>query len=108
MAYTDLCYLDWCVISGPPLEAEEREIHEILFPSIGFRAADHCPPEDKTGRSKWRNAKCDVQSMWCHIHYPGDIYVTRDTNFHKQSKKSRLEASGAGLIATPEQALHAI
>jgi len=107
IAYSNLCYADWCVASGPALEELERAIHGILFPTIAFDAALHCPPSDSEGRSKWRNAKCDVQSMWCHIHYGGDIYVTRDANFLKCSKKPRLEALGARVIATPEDALHA-
>src|SRR6185436_4127143 len=100
MGYLDLCYIDWCVYSGPSLEALEREIHEILFPAIAYEADRHCPVDDAAGRARWRNAKCDVQSMWCHIHYPGDIYVTRDANFHKRSKKPRLESLGARIIAT--------
>jgi len=105
IAYLGIAYLDWCVLSGPILETKERAIHEILFPSIAFKAAEHCPPVDVDGRRKWRNAKCDVQAMWCHIHYGGNIFITRDRNFHKMSKKSRIEALGAGEIATPEQAV---
>jgi|SRR5713226_7828545 len=52
MGYIDLAYIDWCVSSGPELEAEERQIHEILFPYIAFVASDHCPKSDLLGRKK--------------------------------------------------------
>jgi len=108
LAYIGLAYIDWCVLSGPELEAKERQIHEILFPTIAFRASDYCPESDVIGRRKWRNAKCDVQAMWCHIHYGSDIFVTRDQDFLKQSVKSRLEALGAKKIAAPEDAVEMI
>ena len=104
MGYFDLCYYDWFVYTGSESEAEELKIHEILFPEIASDADAHCPVDDEDGRRKWRNAKCDVQAMWCHIHYRGDVFVTRDDNFLK-SKKSRLEALGAGLIVAPEAAV---
>ncbi len=108
MAYIGLCYIDWYVLCGLSLTALEHAIHNILFPAIAFDADDHCPSSNTEGRSRWRNAKCDVQSMWCHIYYCGDIYVTRDRNFHKQTKKPCLDSLGAGVIATPEEALNAI
>jgi hypothetical protein len=108
MGYSDLCYYDWFVWTSPEIEAEELRIHEILFPTIAFDVDKHCPAQDEPGRLKWRNAKCDVQSMWCHIHYGGDIFITRDRNFHKPSKKRRLQALGAGIIARPEQAVDII
>jgi hypothetical protein len=53
----------------------------------------------------WRNHKCDVLAMWCHIHYGGDVFVTTDRNFMKASKQQRLEALGAREIQTPCGAL---
>ncbi len=108
LAYIGLSYNGWALIVGPESEKEERRIHEILFPTIAFRAADHCPREDVDDRRKWRNAKCDVQAMWCHIHHGGDVFVTRDQNFLKQSRKSALETLGAGLIGTPEEAVNIV
>ena len=105
LAYFGLAFWDWGVISGPELRERERRIHEVLFPSIAFDATDHCPPDNEAGRKRWRNAKCDVLAMWCHIHYGGDIFVTRDRDFLKHSARSRLEQMGANKIATPEDTL---
>ncbi len=108
LAYIGLAYIEWALLVGPELEQEERRIHEILFPRVAFHAADRRPRDDASGCRKWRNAKCDVQAMWCHIHHGGDVFVTRDKNFLKHSKKSPLEKLGAGVIATPEEALNMI
>ena len=108
MLYWDIGFIDWALWCGPETEALELQIHEILFPSIRFLAAQHCPDTDTKGRRKWRNAKCDVQAMWCHIYYHGDVFVTRDRVFHRVSKKPRLEALGAKCISTPEDAVDRI
>ena len=105
LAYIGMCYIGWAVIIGPESRAVERRIHEILFPQIAFEASKHCERDDVRSRERWRNAKCDVLAMWCHINYGGEVFVTRDRNFFKLSKRSQLEALGAGSIATPEQAL---
>jgi hypothetical protein len=105
LAYVGMCYIGWAVLIGPESRAAERRIHEILFPQIAFEASKHCERDDVRSRERWRNAKCDVLGMWCHIEYGGDVFVTRDQNFFKRSKRSQLEALGAGSIATPEQAL---
>jgi hypothetical protein len=104
LAYIGISFIDWCLISGPELEALERAIHEILFVTP-FRASDCCPSDDIDGRKGWRNRKCDVLGLWCHVYHGGDVFVTRDGNFFKATKKSRLEALGPFVIATPEEAL---
>jgi hypothetical protein len=104
LAYIGLSYIGWALIIGPVLEREERQIHNILFPNLPFDAED-IGREDVQARRRWRNAKCDVQMMWCHLHYGGDCFVTRDSNFLKRSKKTKLESLGAGLIAEPEEAV---
>ena len=52
----------------------------------------------------WRNAKCDVLALWSHINDKDDIFVTRDGNIHKQTKKPQLHALGAGDILRPKDA----
>jgi hypothetical protein len=68
----------------------------VLFPRLSFDGAalDH----------QWRNAKCDVLSIWSHIHYRRHVFVTSDGNFHKETKKPRLLALGAGRIEQPADA----
>ena len=105
LAYLNLCYVGWAIpipVDGDPTE---RAIHSILFPRIAFAAKDHCLASDLAGRKRWRNAKCDVLALWCHIYHGGDVFVTRDRNYFKTSKNERLEVLGAGVIARPEEAL---
>jgi hypothetical protein len=105
LAYSGMSYIGWAIIIGSESRRLERRIHEVLFPRIAFEARKHCKRDDVRGRERWRNAKCDVLAMWCHIRYEGDVFVTRDQDFLKPSKRARLEALGACKIATPEQAL---
>jgi len=93
----------------------ERKIHEALFPRAEFKWRDHAeshgldPDEASEGQHKeyikWRNRKCDTLAMWCHIHYQCDCFVTRDGNFHKESKKPALVELGARRILHPAEAL---
>ena len=46
--------------------------------------------------------------MWCHIQYPGDIFVSRDSNFFKGTKIGELQALGAHEILAPSDALRRI
>ncbi|MFC1551014.1 hypothetical protein ACFL6P_00475 [Candidatus Latescibacterota bacterium] len=92
------------------IELEEK-IHKILFPGYEFKCKEYFESldaeysHDSPLYHKWRNAKCDVLSLWAHIHFHGDVFVTSDKNFHKQSKKSDLINLGAGAILTPEETI---
>ena len=107
MAYFDVGYFDHCVLTDPDMESLERQIHETLFPGIEFRYEDFAArlgaPAEPPFHRRWLNAKCDVQAMWGHIWHSADIFVTEDRNFHKATKKPRLEALGAGRISTPSE-----
>jgi hypothetical protein len=110
LGYWDIAFYDWCVRADDQIIEFERKIHKILFPQIDFDYRDFCNNKGINPNSghidhQWLNAKCDVLSMWCHIHYDGDIFVTSDRNFHKQTKKPVLIALGAKDILTPQGAL---
>jgi len=87
----------------------EGQIHAVLFPNIEFLWPDYAkarglpidaPQLDKT----WRNAKCDVLGLWCHIKHGAGAFVTSDKNFHALTKQEHLKALGAGVIAYPKDA----
>jgi len=59
--------------------------------------------DDKKAWHRWMNKKCDVLTLWSHIWYEGDIFVTRDTNFHRKAEK--LIKLGARKILTPVETL---
>lgn len=99
IGYWDITYWDHAIYADEDMVSFERKIHNILFPHIHFDYSS------VTNHSKWINAKCDVQAMWCHIHYCNDIFVTNDNNYRKPTKKPRLVALGAKEIMTPSECL---
>ena len=114
LCYFDITYLDWSLLADEHLAAQEEAIHRVLFPTIEFKWRDHATkhgiqPETPAASSqkellRWRNKKCDTLAMWCHIHYGNAVFVTRDSNFLKASKKKALIALGARQILTPSEA----
>ena len=110
MLYLDISYLDHAILVDEQMVYIEQEIHNILFPNIPFRYSEYCKrfgvdPDKGVVHRKWRRAKCDVQAMWCHIHYKSDIFVTQDNNFHKTTKKAKLVILGAQEILRPSECL---
>lgn len=105
--YWGLCFWDNFVWADEN-DALERQIHDILFPRIEFLWSDyakvHGMPIDSQDKN-WRNAKCDVLGLWCHIKHRGDVFVTSDSNFHAETKIEKLRALDAGTIEFPKEAL---
>jgi hypothetical protein len=105
-----ITFWDCCVFAelGDTLQPA---IRSILFPN----SVDHfagVPGESDIERTKrlqkGNNQLCDILGLWCHVRYQGDIFITSDENFHKQSKKPPLIQLGAGQILTPDEALQFI
>lgn len=110
MFYFDVTYWDWAMWPGDDMEALERAIHKVLFQGIEFLWSDYCTARglslnDTSMAHRWRNAKCDVQALWSHIHHGREVFVTADKNFHAKTKKPALISLGANCIETPESAL---
>ncbi|MHB9103418.1 MAG: hypothetical protein ACYC2E_18155 [Sulfuricella sp.] len=110
MFYWDVTYWDWCIWSDSEMEAQEKKIHDILFPNIEFLWQDYCAvrgcePNDLALAHGWSNPKYDVQALWSHIFHKREVFVTTDRNFHAQSKKPMLMALGANRIESPESAV---
>jgi len=108
--YLGISFLGYCVIGGEKSSEPEEKIQKILFPKIEMQYPEYCrnhglDPNDSKAWQDWVNAKCDALSLWCHIWYKGDIFVTRDNNFHKKTKKPLLIALGAGDILRPDEAV---
>lgn len=109
MLYSDVSFLDRCLWATSEGEALERQIHDVLFPSLPFSYGDYCAAcgldakaDVGTVGMKWVNAKCDVQTLWSHINAGRNVFVTSDGNFHTPGRKPALIALGAGHISTPE------
>jgi hypothetical protein len=110
MAYFDITFYDACLLSDRAMALVERNVHNILFPSVEFDWEDFCKARGMDAatallNAKWRNAKCDVQALWAHINAKRDVFVTSDANFHAATKKPQLVAMGAGQIVTPAGAV---
>jgi hypothetical protein len=107
LAYLDICFFDHCVLADEK-DTLEQDIHNVLFPNIQFKWVDYANARgfavDSINRN-WRNAKCDVLTLWCHIKHGGGVFVTSDENFHSATKQVKLKALGAGTIAYPKEAL---
>jgi hypothetical protein len=112
LGYWGITYWDWCLWSGEetPLGELDRKIHLVLFPRTEFSWQDYAKTqgvdpkqsiEDNSPEwQKWRNRKCDVLTMWCHIYYTGDIFVTNDKRF-LGSRRTALINIGARNILNP-------
>jgi hypothetical protein len=108
-ATLDVAYRDQMVLLGDDELLLLERIHTALFPTHPFElqnAINATPPgsDPEAIERKWRNRRLDAEAMWCHIHYEGDVFVTTDDNFFKETKKPQLAALGAPLILTPSQA----
>lgn len=96
-----------CLWASDESAALERTIHSILFEHRPFECPEGLGSDFKVDPPHpdyvaWRNAKCDVMMMWCHIHYGADVFITADENFQKASKKTRLIEIGAKQIIAPK------
>ena len=120
LGYWNITYWDWCIWGGEgtPESELERKIHTVLFPEIEFKwqdfaranGVDHDQAVQSQSREwqKWRNRKCDVLAMWCHIYYAGDAFITTDDHFHQATKKPALISLGAKSILYPTEVVSMI
>ena len=87
--YLDFSFLDYAVLAGGPGSVLDQKIHDAVAPNLPYQG----PAPHQAGR--WRNAKCDVQAVWCHVRYRTDALCTRDAKLISRSK--RLAQLGAHL-----------
>ncbi len=82
-----MCYLDHSLPAGDDMLELDYSLHNILFPNIEPEYKEFCRAENfdtEALHPKWRNAKIDVQMLWCHIYHTKDIFVSRDRNFERK------------------------
>jgi len=119
LAYWDITFWDWGIYAsddGPDIQLEKK-LHDVLFPDTKYCWKDFAlenglnPEKDWNYNNplwqKWRNRKCDMLTIWCHIYYGNDIFVTSDEIFQGE-KKRELIALGAKSILYPSAALSVI
>jgi hypothetical protein len=109
----EVSFLGWSSLAGDEDIALMKRIHRVLFPGQPFDFNDAVAAagptiDPDTAERKWRNRFLDVQALWCHVHYGGDVFVTSDSNFHSQQKRQPLATLGAATILRPCDVLSVI
>lgn len=79
--YLDYSFLDFAVLGGGEPQALEERIHAVVAPNVSYQS----PAANEF--EKWRNAKGDVQAVWCHVHYGTDVLCTRDTKLIRRASR---------------------
>jgi hypothetical protein len=102
----DVSYVDWSIVAGEDDVTLLKRIHSVLFGGHPFDLQDALAAAGGWGvgqviEQKWRRRALDVDALWCHIYYKGDIFVTSDAVFFKQSKREPLAKLGAVRILRP-------
>ncbi|MGW2059005.1 hypothetical protein ACWCOZ_34735 [Streptomyces sp. NPDC001840] len=103
----DFVYWDWAVWATESTERELRRIHEVLFPALPFNLkvdASMSAEDRKKAERRWRNYRLDGLGLHTHIQAGGDVYVTSDQNFMKETKKAPLAELGAPIILDTHEA----
>lgn len=104
MLYLGISFFDYSIFGNNEMENLDKEIHNTLFPNIPYYWADFVKLEGGNLNQldpKWMNPRCDSISMWCHINYGNDIFVSNDNNFFKKVKYHKLIKLGAKEILKP-------
>jgi hypothetical protein len=108
--FIGITFPDFHILPGDQEIDLDKRIHSILFPNTPVSLKNFCIENNIPENSldpKWVNRKIDVISIWCHIYYEHDIFITNDKNFLK-SKKLKLQEIGARSILSSEDAIKVI
>ena len=101
MMILDVTFWDRSVFSDDAMIKLAKEIDDVLFGNAQKIDITEVGLDSSLGQ-KWMNRLCDVHSMWCHIFYRNDIFLTTDGNFMKKTKLPGLISLGAGNIYHPD------
>jgi hypothetical protein len=101
MMIWDVTFWDRCVWADDGMIKLAADIDNILF-GKAQKVDIVLEGLDSSAGRKWLNRLCDVHSMWCHIFYKNDVFLTTDVNFLRETKMPKLIALGAGRICPPD------
>ena len=101
MMILDVTFWDKCVWANEAMIKLSADIENILFGKAQKIDIVEEGLDSPAGR-KWLNRLCDVHSMWCHINYDNDVFLTTDKNFSKETKLPKLIVLGANRICHPD------
>jgi hypothetical protein len=89
----NVTFFDRCLYAGEADQKLLTAIQDILFPVT--------LPEEEGDDRKALNRLCDALTLWCHISYKNDVFLTTDKNFLKSTKLPKLLKLGVGRICLP-------
>lgn len=101
MMHWDIAFWDPSVWVSQAMLDLLANIRAILFPNSPVDT--EAPPIASSAFRVWLNRLGDVHTMWCHLFYGNDVFVTSDANVHKVSKPPKLVALDVGKILRPKQ-----
>jgi hypothetical protein len=108
MAVVGVAFYDWAVYGSDEWDELRRSITSILFPGLPpypeYCLANGLDPSAEFD-PRYKNRMLDSLILHTHIIYDRDLFISSDDNFHKETKRPRLEALGAKRILTPAQAV---
>lgn len=87
ICYFGLSFWGHCLLGGGPAQALEERVHSVIAPEVPYQS-----PPDQVSR-RWRNRKCDVQAVWCHVYYGTDVLCTRDDALIRRSRRLGIPAA---------------
>ena len=99
VGYWGITYWDWFLWGGEgtPTSELDRNIHTVLFPETEFNWQDYAKAhgidptqsihDNSPDWQKWRNRKCDVLTMWCHIATMQAIFLSQVTSIFLEQRK---------------------
>jgi hypothetical protein len=103
-AVIGLTYFGMCKIVGENFSTERDAIWEIVGGSTQRRLPASLSDADlhSADYKKWRNAWCDVHTLWVHIDSGRDVFISSNTKDF-QNKMTQLRALGLKEVKTPEE-----
>lgn len=102
----DLTYWDMSVVVDDTFEERIGALWTAMFPNIDRELPRGLTQAELHGANfhKWRNAWCDVHTLWAHLNAERDVFVTTNTkDFQKNADKLALH--GLKVVQTPTEAL---
>ncbi len=83
MILFDVSFFDRSIFADDAMKSLADKIYSILFENFKQIEISDVGINSKEGY-KWLNRVCDAHSLWSHIHYKNDIFLTTDKNFTKK------------------------
>ena len=101
-----LSFIGWTKIVDDNFSEEIDALWQAVFPGIDRKLPKRIKEDElwSPQYSKWRNAWCDIHTIWAHISANRDIFVTLNTSDFQRHEKDLAKLS-LKRVMTPDDAL---